>query len=155
MRTASSELRTMVTSLCVLAVAFLLIMWIYHKLNTRQQETLMSWRFWNSIEIKSFTVYLNKFLLRYILDTNYGYLFRPSLISTDKYIWNGQCFLDIIFFWYQNTWIITAWPYVITSACWFWDVLNCKKNLLVALHCLLTLNKRIKKMIQNLCEYCY
>lgn len=42
MRTASSELRTMVTSLCVLVVAFLLIMWIYHKLNTRKQETLMS-----------------------------------------------------------------------------------------------------------------
>ncbi|XP_052711775.1 multiple epidermal growth factor-like domains protein 10 [Crassostrea angulata] len=35
----SSELKTMVTSLCVLIVAFLLIMWIYHKLNTTQQET--------------------------------------------------------------------------------------------------------------------
>lgn len=103
----SSELRTMVTSLCVLGVAFLLIMWIYHKLNTRQQEKLISCFLWNLITIKYFTVSWTKWLLRCIVDTNNGIFsmsfanFYGQVIHTSMH-WS-------VFPWYQRCVFAVKW----------------------------------------------
>lgn len=100
----SCKLRTMVTSLCVLGVAFLLIMWIYHKLNTRQKEKLISCLLWNLVTIKYFTVSWNKWLLRCIVDNNYRIFsmsfakFYGQVIHTSMH-WS-------VFPWYQRFFFI-------------------------------------------------